>query len=128
MDKHSHLIRYMSYGHSTNKNALVWLLLNEEPNHKISDGMDLKAYLSRREEQKHGESFRDVCLECFRPTKSCLCDDIQSFDTVTQIVILMHPKEAKKVKMGTGRLTHLYLNNSEIRIGSDFTDDERLEA
>ncbi len=90
--------------------------------------MNLKTYLSRREEHRQSESFRDVCLRCFRPKKSCFCGDIQSFDTVTHIVILMHPKEAKKVKMGTGRLTHLYLNNSEIRIGSDFTNDERVNS
>ncbi|MFC2165066.1 tRNA-uridine aminocarboxypropyltransferase [Acidobacteriota bacterium] len=90
--------------------------------------MDLKAYLSRREEYRQDESFREVCLDCFRPKKSCFCDDIQAFDTVAHIVILMHPKEAKKVKMGTGRLTHLFLNNSEIRVGPDFTEDARVNA
>ena len=90
--------------------------------------MDLKTYLSRREEHRQGESFRSVCLDCFRPKKSCFCEDIQSFDTLTHIVILMHPKEAKKVKMGTGRLTHLHLTNSEIRTGTDFTEDARVNA
>ena len=90
--------------------------------------MDLKTYLSNREDHKQGEHFRDVCMQCFRPAKSCFCSDIHSFDTETHIAILMHPKEAKKVKLGTGRLTHLYLNNSEIRIGSDFTDDERVNS
>jgi DTW domain-containing protein YfiP len=90
--------------------------------------MDLKAYLSHREEHRQSESFRDVCLYCFRPKKSCFCEDIQPFDTLTHIVILMHPKEAKKVKMGTGRLTHLHLTNSEIRTGTDFTEDTRVNA
>lgn len=90
--------------------------------------MDLKAYLSHREERRQGESFRDVCLDCFRPKKSCFCEDIQAIDTVTHIVILMHPKEAKKVKMGTGRMTHLHLTNSEIRTGTDFTEDTRVNA
>jgi len=90
--------------------------------------MDMKTYLSHREDHKHGESFRDVCLRCFRPKRSCFCGDIQPFDTLTHIVILMHPKEAKKVKMGTGRLTHLFLNNSEIRIGLDFTEDVRINS
>jgi DTW domain-containing protein YfiP len=40
----------------------------------------------------------------------------------------MHPKEAKKVKMGTGRLAQLYLNNSEIRTGMDFSDDARVNS
>jgi DTW domain-containing protein YfiP len=38
----------------------------------------------------------------------------------------MHPKEARKVKLGTGRLTHLCLKNSEILQGVDFTEDERV--
>jgi DTW domain-containing protein YfiP len=38
----------------------------------------------------------------------------------------MHPKEARKVKLGTGRLTHLYLENSEILTGVDFREDERI--
>jgi DTW domain-containing protein YfiP len=94
----------------------------------MTHGMDLKTYLSRREEQKQGESFREVCLRCFRPKISCFCGDIESFDTRTHFVILMHPKEAKKVKMGTSRLTQLFLSNSEIRIGLDFTDDERVNV
>jgi DTW domain-containing protein YfiP len=38
----------------------------------------------------------------------------------------MHPKESRKVKLGTGRLTHLYLKNSEILSGVDFTEDQRV--
>jgi DTW domain-containing protein YfiP len=38
----------------------------------------------------------------------------------------MHPKEARKVKLGTGRLTHLSLKNSEILLGVDFTEDHRV--
>jgi len=40
----------------------------------------------------------------------------------------MHPKEARKVKLGTGRLTHLCLKNSEILSGVDFTEDERVNC
>ena len=38
----------------------------------------------------------------------------------------MHPKEFKKVKNGTGRLTHLALDNSELFIGSDFTNHNKI--
>jgi DTW domain-containing protein YfiP len=38
----------------------------------------------------------------------------------------MHPKEARKVKLGTGRLTHLCLQNSEIVEGVDFTENQRV--
>ena len=36
------------------------------------------------------------------------------FETKTQFVILMHPREARKEKTGTGRLAHAILKNSEI--------------
>ena len=38
----------------------------------------------------------------------------------------MHPKEFKKVKNGTGHLTHLSLKNSELFVGIDFTNHERI--
>lgn len=38
----------------------------------------------------------------------------------------MHPKEFKKVKNNTGRLTHLSLSNSELFIGVDFTNHFRI--
>lgn len=41
--------------------------------------------------------------------------------TRTKFVILMHPKEFKKTKNGTGRLTHLSLPNSELYIDIDFS-------
>jgi DTW domain-containing protein YfiP len=70
--------------------------------------------------------FRQLCYRCFRPAKNCLCSDIKAFNTHSRFVILMHPKEARKVKLGTGRLTHLCLNNSEILMGVDFTEDQRI--
>jgi len=94
----------------------------------MTDSMDLKTYLSNRKQQRQNESIREICLRCFRPQKCCLCGDIQAFDTQTRFVILMHPKEAKKTKMGTGRLTHLCLINSELRIGVDFRSDDRVNS
>ena len=38
----------------------------------------------------------------------------------------MHPKEFKKTKNATGRLTHLSLPNSELFIGIDFSDNARI--
>jgi len=45
---------------------------------------------------------------------------------MTRFVILMHPKEYNKEKIGTGRMTQLQLDNSEIIVGVDFTDDSRV--
>lgn len=38
----------------------------------------------------------------------------------------MHPKEYKREKVGTGRMTGLQLENSEIIVGVDFTKNERV--
>ena len=67
------------------------------------------------------------CYRCFRPKKTCYCKYIESFDCGVKFLILMHPKEAYKQKTGTGRLAHLTLENSEILIGIDFTQNERLK-
>jgi DTW domain-containing protein YfiP len=40
----------------------------------------------------------------------------------------MHPKEFKEEKAGTGRLTHLCLPNSEIRMGVGFDGDAVVQA
>jgi len=40
----------------------------------------------------------------------------------------MHPKEVKRTRNGTGRLTHLALNNSEIIMGVDFSEDIRVQT
>lgn len=41
-------------------------------------------------------------------------------DTRTRFVFLMHPKEFKREKANTGRLTHLCLPNSRIYMGAEF--------
>ncbi len=46
--------------------------------------------------------------------------------TRTRFVFLMHPKEFKQEKAGTGRLTHLCLPNSEIVMGVEFDGHPRL--
>ena len=48
--------------------------------------------------------------------------------TRTRFVFLMHPKEFKTEKAGTGRLTHLCLPNSEIRMGVGFDGDAAVRA
>lgn len=83
-------------------------------------------YLTDKIKKEDKYPFRQNCYKCFRPMKLCLCSDIDAFDTRTRFVILMHPKEARKVRLGTGYLTHLCLENSEIRVGVDFTEDERV--
>ncbi len=49
-------------------------------------------------------------------------------ETRTRFVFLMHPKEYKEEKAGTGRLTHLCLPNSELHMGTGFDGDEAVQA
>ena len=61
-----------------------------------------------------------------RPSSTCICKHISSFQTKTRFIILMHPKEYKKQKNGTGLMTKLQLENSEIIVGVDFTNNNRV--
>lgn len=48
--------------------------------------------------------------------------------TRTRFVFLMHPKEFKREKAATGRLTHLCLPNSVLHMGLGFDADEAVQA
>ncbi len=61
-----------------------------------------------------------------RPTSSCICKYIDPCQTKTRFIILMHPKEYKREKNGTGHMTRLQLANSEIIVGVDFTNNKRV--
>lgn len=71
---------------------------------------------------------REKCYRCYRPLSSCMCSHVRPVSTETKFVILMHPKEFKKTKNGTGHLTHLSLPNSELYIDVDFTDHAAVNA
>ena len=72
------------------------------------------------------ENPRSKCYECKRPLSSCICEHTNPILTKTRFVILMHPKEYKKEKNGTGHMTKLQLANSEIIVGVDFTHNRRV--
>ena len=69
---------------------------------------------------------REKCYECYRPKSSCMCEHFEHIETKTKFVVLMHPKEFKKVKNNTGHFTHKSLPNSELFIGIDFTNHRRI--
>ena len=69
---------------------------------------------------------RIKCYKCMRPSSSCICKYINSFQTKARFIILMHPKEYKREKNGTGHMTKLQLKNSEIIVGIDFTNNKRV--
>jgi len=71
---------------------------------------------------------RSKCYKCYRPLSSCMCSHIKPLKTATKFIILMHPKEFKKTKNGTGHLTHLSLSNSELFIDVDFSKHKSVNS
>ena len=69
---------------------------------------------------------RDICYNCYRPQSSCMCSHINPIETHTRFVILMHPKEFRKTKNGTGHFTNLSLRNCEIFVGIDFSEHKEI--
>lgn len=70
---------------------------------------------------------REMCYRCFWPRPLCWCGSIQPMATRTRFLVLMHPKEFKEEKAGTGRLTHLCLTESEIQVGLAFDQHEAVQ-
>jgi DTW domain-containing protein len=71
---------------------------------------------------------RESCYSCYRPQKTCLCESISQLDTGIKFVVLIHPREARKQRTGTGRLTYLSLLNSELICGIDFTENTQVNS
>ncbi|MFK7774407.1 MAG: tRNA-uridine aminocarboxypropyltransferase [Saprospiraceae bacterium] len=69
---------------------------------------------------------RIKCYQCMRPSSTCICQHLSPIQTKTRFIILMHPMEYRKEKIGTGRMTQLQLENSEIIVGVDFTNNDRV--
>ncbi|WP_281614903.1 tRNA-uridine aminocarboxypropyltransferase [Flammeovirga sp. SubArs3] len=72
------------------------------------------------------ENPRVKCYKCMRPSVSCICKYTKPLQTKTRFVILMHPMEYRKEKNGTGHMTKLQLENSEIIVDVDFTNNKRV--
>ena len=71
---------------------------------------------------------REKCYRCFWPKELCWCNSIKPMMTRTKVVFLMHPKEFKDQRTGTGRLTHLCLADSELHMGIGFDESEVVQA
>jgi DTW domain-containing protein len=69
-----------------------------------------------------------MCYRCFWPQALCWCPTLRPIEMRTRFVFLMHPKEYKREKTGTGRLTHLCLPNSELHMGIAFDDHADVQA
>ena len=71
---------------------------------------------------------RETCYRCFWPRTLCWCPSLVPMATRTRFVFLMHPKEYKRERAATGRLTHLCLPHSRILTGVGFEEHPDLRA
>lgn len=69
----------------------------------------------------------NLCLHCRRRLLTCVCAYLRPFKTQSRFVILMHPMEFKKEKVGTGRFSHLILENSEVIVDVGFDQNPRFQ-
>ncbi|HRG96564.1 MAG TPA: tRNA-uridine aminocarboxypropyltransferase [Polyangiaceae bacterium] len=70
---------------------------------------------------------RAVCARCERPSRVCLCRHLTPLATRTRVLLLQHPRERRKA-IGTAKLAHLCLPDSELRVGVCFEDDPVVRA
>lgn len=70
---------------------------------------------------------RAICARCRRPETVCYCAHLVSLPTRTRVVLLQHPRE-QFMPVGTARLAHLCLPDSELHVGVDFDDDPKVQA
>jgi DTW domain-containing protein YfiP len=93
--------------------------------------MDKAAYLARKRmlaDESVTYPRERLCYACHWLAGLCRCPWIKPFATRSRFVILMHPKEARRERLGTGRLCKAALPDSEIIVGVDYTHDARVNA
>jgi DTW domain-containing protein len=71
---------------------------------------------------------RIMCYRCFWPRALCWCQKLHAMETRTRFMFLMHPKEYKQEKAGTGRLTQLCLPHSSLHMGKTFDQNDEVQA
>ena len=88
--------------------------------------MNLHSYKKRRERQlTECKQYRIQCSNCRQPQFGCYCNYIQKFDPKIKFIILIHPIEVKR-RIATGRMAHLCLENSDLIIGQNFTQNKYI--
>jgi len=89
---------------------------------------EYKKKKKERELSEKAEKARTFCLTCFKPIGNCLCKHIKPFLPEMKIVILMHPREFKHERAGTGRLAAACVRESIIIPGVDFTENSEVNS
>src|SRR5690242_398081 len=67
------------------------------------------------------------CLRCRRSRRACWCPHLRPVESATRACILQHPRE-RNTAIGTARMAHLSLPNSELHLGVSFEDHPRVRA
>jgi DTW domain-containing protein YfiP len=70
---------------------------------------------------------RAVCERCRRPHTACYCAHLPELASRTKVVVLQHPRE-RDMAIGTARLAHLCLPNSELHVGAHWESSSELRA
>lgn len=95
--------------------------------------MNLEEYHLKRQREAEKQQLefsknRTKCLQCMRKVEACFCHELKPFDTKFAFCILMHPKEAKKERIATGRLCNIILDNSQIIIDEHFDQNKQVQT
>ncbi|MBC7371703.1 MAG: DTW domain-containing protein [Bdellovibrionaceae bacterium] len=90
--------------------------------------MDVETYLKNRKKlQNEKPIYRELCTNCLQPQFGCYCAHVQRFDSNIDFVVLIHPIEVKR-RIATGRMASLTLENSQLIMGQDYTNDDAVNA
>ena len=73
-------------------------------------------------------NIREYCYDCNRVKEACVCMYISEIKTETKFILLMHPKEYRKTKNNSGKMTVKSLPNSKIIVGIDFSQNIEINA
>ncbi len=68
---------------------------------------------------------RNLCTQCQRPTRACICDFIYKINNIIPVLVLQHPTEVKQVK-GTVALLERSFDLCQVLVGEDFTKNTEL--
>ncbi|MFO0581963.1 MAG: tRNA-uridine aminocarboxypropyltransferase [Anaeromyxobacter sp.] len=68
---------------------------------------------------------RERCPRCYRARRACWCRHLRPTPSATRACILQHVRE-RKTAIGTARMAHLSLPNSELHLGVSFEGHPRV--
>jgi DTW domain-containing protein YfiP len=90
--------------------------------------VDIHRYREMRQKfQDEQPVYRDLCVACMQPQFGCYCQHLRPFDPNIDFVILIHPIEMRR-RIATGRMSHQSLENSQLIMGQDYSEDSRVNA